>query len=196
MHVSIVASRPLPAVLDTVWPHEPACAQAASGWARVLAPALKRGDSVVVNLHGTLGAGKTTFTRHLLRALGVQGRIKSPSYAVVEPHETPVGTALHFDFYRFNDPTEWEDAGFRDLFASPGLKLVEWPEKVAGLLPPADLDLYLTPPELQDGKADEADEADGAGQPRQVRAVANAAAGLALIDAWQPTLNATEASHV
>jgi tRNA threonylcarbamoyladenosine biosynthesis protein TsaE len=79
------------------------------------------------------------------------------------------------------------------------LKLVEWPEKVAGLLPPADLDLYLTPPELQDGKADEADEADeadGAGQPRQVRAVANAAAGLALIDAWQPTLNATEASHV
>ncbi len=102
----------------------------------------------MLELHGTLGAGKTTFTRHLLRALGVMGRIKSPSYAVVEPHELPSAAAHafaihHFDFYRFNDPQEWEDAGFRDIFGAPGLKVVEWPEKAAGLLPVADLQLHI-----------------------------------------------------
>jgi tRNA threonylcarbamoyladenosine biosynthesis protein TsaE len=96
-----------------------------------------------IALHGDLGAGKTTFVRHLLRALGVAGRIKSPTYAVVEPHETAAFPAWHFDFYRFNDPREWEDAGFRDLFDGPGLKLAEWPEKAAGLLPPADLHLHI-----------------------------------------------------
>ena len=92
---------------------------------------------------GFLGAGKTTLVRHLLRALGVAGRIKSPTYAVVEPHEVPGLAIWHFDFYRFSDPREWEDAGFRDLFASPGLKLAEWPEKAAALLPPADLVIQL-----------------------------------------------------
>ena len=99
-------------------------------------------------LRGDLGAGKTTFVRHLLRALGVSGRIKSPTYAVVEPHEgapAPGDHAplpiWHFDFYRFNDPREWEDAGFRDLFAGPGLKLAEWPDQAAGLLPTPDLTL-------------------------------------------------------
>ena len=92
-----------------------------------------------IELRGDLGAGKTTFVRHLLRALGVQGRIKSPTYAVVEPHEVPGLNIWHFDFYRFTDPREWEDAGFRDVFASPGLKLAEWPEKTAGVLPAADL---------------------------------------------------------
>ena len=89
--------------------------------------------------------------RHLLRALGIQGRIKSPTYAVVEPHQAPAGvgwpnglTISHFDFYRFNDPREWEDAGFRELFADPGLKLVEWPEKAGTLLPTPDLRLALT----------------------------------------------------
>jgi tRNA threonylcarbamoyladenosine biosynthesis protein TsaE len=96
-----------------------------------------------IELHGELGAGKTTFVRHLLRALGVSGRIKSPTYAVVEPHEVPGLAIWHFDFYRFSDPREWEDAGFRDLFASPGLKLAEWPEKAAGLLPLADLAITL-----------------------------------------------------
>jgi tRNA threonylcarbamoyladenosine biosynthesis protein TsaE len=99
--------------------------------------------NAVIELHGDLGAGKTTFVRHLLRALGVSGRIKSPTYAVVEPHELPGLNIWHFDFYRFSDPREWEDAGFRDIFASPGLKLAEWPEKAAGLLPPADLALTL-----------------------------------------------------
>lgn len=94
-------------------------------------------------MHGDLGAGKTTLVRHLLKALGVRGRIKSPTYAVVEPYELPDLNVWHFDFYRFSDPREWEDAGFRDIFASPGLKLAEWPEKAAAMLPVADVDLQL-----------------------------------------------------
>jgi tRNA threonylcarbamoyladenosine biosynthesis protein TsaE len=98
-------------------------------------------------LHGDLGSGKTSFTRHLLQALGVSGRIKSPTYAVVESYELMLdGQSLsiwHFDFYRFKDPQEWEDAGFRDMFAAPGLKICEWPDKAAGFLPQADLDLAL-----------------------------------------------------
>jgi tRNA threonylcarbamoyladenosine biosynthesis protein TsaE len=92
-----------------------------------------------LELHGELGAGKTTLVRHLLRALGVSGRIKSPTYAVVEPHEVPGLAIWHFDFYRFKDPREWEDAGFRDLFAATGLKIAEWPEKAGAMLPTADL---------------------------------------------------------
>jgi tRNA threonylcarbamoyladenosine biosynthesis protein TsaE len=122
------------------WPDE----AAAQATAERLASALLPSPNAVIELHGPLGAGKTTFVRLLLRALGVQGRIKSPSYAVLESHELPGGrTASHFDFYRFGDPREWEDAGFRDVFAAPGLKLCEWPEKAAGQLPPADLQLFI-----------------------------------------------------
>ena len=105
--------------------------------------------NTLIQLHGDLGTGKTTFARHLLKALGVSGRVKSPTYAVVEPYAvagTTPDDALdiwHFDFYRFNDPNEWEDAGFRDIFASAGLKLVEWPEKAGQHLPPADLDIHI-----------------------------------------------------
>jgi tRNA threonylcarbamoyladenosine biosynthesis protein TsaE len=98
-----------------------------------------------IELHGPLGAGKTSFARHLLRSLGVAGRVKSPTYAVMEPYDTPGGPVWHFDFYRFNDAQEWEDAGFRDIFASAGLKLSEWPEKAEGLLPGADLHLRIEP---------------------------------------------------
>jgi tRNA threonylcarbamoyladenosine biosynthesis protein TsaE len=73
----------------------------------------------------------------------VQGRVKSPTYAVVEPYEIDGRAVWHFDFFRFNDPREWEDAGFRDIFAGPGLKIAEWPEKAAGLLPRADLVLRI-----------------------------------------------------
>jgi len=113
-----------------------------AAFARRLAacPALR---NAFIELHGDLGVGKTTLVRHLLRALGVAGRIKSPTYAVVEPHEVPGLAIWHFDFYRFNDPREWEEAGFRDVFASPGLKLAEWPEKAAGVLPVADLVLSI-----------------------------------------------------
>jgi tRNA threonylcarbamoyladenosine biosynthesis protein TsaE len=96
-----------------------------------------------IALQGDLGAGKTTLVRHLLRALGAEGRIKSPTYAVVEPYELPALAAWHFDFYRFDDPREWEDAGFREIFAGPGLKIAEWPEKAARLLPVADLDIAI-----------------------------------------------------
>ncbi|MBK6651213.1 MAG: tRNA (adenosine(37)-N6)-threonylcarbamoyltransferase complex ATPase subunit type 1 TsaE [Betaproteobacteria bacterium] len=102
-----------------------------------------------IELQGDLGAGKTSFVRHLLRSLGVEGRIKSPTYAVVEPYVLPSGSKRqllniwHFDFYRFNDPREWEEAGFRELFASPGLKLAEWADKARGMLPQADLVIHL-----------------------------------------------------
>lgn len=100
-----------------------------------------------VALYGDLGVGKTTLTRHLLQALGVQGRIKSPTYTLVESYESlHQGQALsiwHMDFYRFNDPFEWEDAGLRDIFASPGLKIYEWPERVGALVPQADLEIHM-----------------------------------------------------
>jgi len=121
-----------------VWRSE-ADTQAFAGRLAAL-PALRH---AFIELHGDLGAGKTTLVRHLLRALGVQGRIKSPTYAVVEPHEVPGLNIWHFDFYRFSDPREWEDAGFRDIFASSGLKLAEWPEKAKGQVPVADLSITI-----------------------------------------------------
>ena len=73
----------------------------------------------------------------------MQGRIKSPTYALAETYELATLTVWHFDFYRFSDPREWEDAGLRDIFAAPGLKLAEWPEKAAPWLPTADLAVHL-----------------------------------------------------
>ncbi|WP_077037475.1 tRNA (adenosine(37)-N6)-threonylcarbamoyltransferase complex ATPase subunit type 1 TsaE [Pelomonas sp. KK5] len=120
------------------WPDEAACERFARELARC--PGLM---DCSIELHGTLGAGKTSLVRHLLRALGVTGRIKSPSYAVLESYALDQGEVSHFDFYRFGDPREWEDAGFRDIFTAPGLKLSEWPEKAAGMLPVADLQIWL-----------------------------------------------------
>ena len=97
--------------------------------------------SLFVTLEGDLGAGKTTFVRHLLQAMGVTGRIKSPTYAVVESYD--MVNLWHFDFYRFNDPLEWEEAGFRDIFAGPGYKLAEWPQKADGLLPEPDIAILI-----------------------------------------------------
>ena len=125
------------------WADEAACE--ASARALALRPALRE---AFIELHGTLGAGKTSFVRHLLHALGVQGRIKSPTYAVMESYELPGLPIWHFDFYRFKDPQEFEDAGFRDVFASRGLKLAEWPEQAAGLLPVPDLAMAEPPTEL------------------------------------------------
>ena len=132
-----------PIVKRIAWPDEAATQAFAQSMAG--RPAA---SNALIELKGDLGAGKTTFVRHLLAALGVQGRIKSPTYAVVEPYalETGANSGLniwHFDFYRFNDPREWEEAGFRDIFASPGLKLVEWPDKAGDYLPQADLVLTI-----------------------------------------------------
>ena len=126
------------------WPDEAACAASAGALARHAGL-----TDAFIELHGPLGAGKTTFARHLLHALGVQGRVKSPTYALMESYEVERDGApmaiWHFDFYRFDDPQEWEDAGFRDVFASRGLKLVEWPERAEGLLPTADLRIFIEP---------------------------------------------------
>ena len=140
-HPPIVESPNTAAHWEGLWPDE----TATQSFAALLALGLQNwagGRDACIELRGNLGAGKTTLVRHLLRAAGVQGRIKSPTYAVVEPHQAGAGDTAwpiwHFDFYRFNDPQEWEDAGFRDIFAGPGLKLMEWPDKVAGQLPPPD----------------------------------------------------------
>jgi tRNA threonylcarbamoyladenosine biosynthesis protein TsaE len=185
-HVTIVASPTAPKPVsqgDFIWKDEAACAALAARLATNLRTALQAGGSRYIELHGTLGAGKTTFTRHLLRALGVQGRVKSPSYAVVEPHELPDMAIYHFDFYRFNDPQEWEDAGFRDLFAAPGLKLAEWPEKAAGLLPTADLQIHIQTPSTADSEQ------------RTVRIHAFSAAGCDALAALQPLDASTERPH-
>jgi tRNA threonylcarbamoyladenosine biosynthesis protein TsaE len=137
-HHPIVGSSAEGTVLTLLWPTEDATQAFALQWASCAAI-----GHAFIALHGDLGAGKTTLVRHLLKALGVQGRIKSPTYAVVEPYELPALNIWHFDFYRFADPLEWEDAGFRDLFASTGLKLAEWPEKAAAMLPVADVDLHI-----------------------------------------------------
>ena len=144
-----------PSILETrfaSWPDEAACARTALSVARQ--PAL---HDAFVELLGPLGAGKTTFARHLLHGLGVEGAIRSPTYTLMEPYRASDacgGFAIaHCDFYRFDDPGEWEDAGFRDVFAAPGLKIVEWPEKAAGLLPPCDLRVSITPAERGDARS-------------------------------------------
>ncbi len=154
-HAPILESRTLH------WPDEAACAAFAQG----LAPKAPLRDAFI-ELHGPLGAGKTTFVRHLLRALGVSGRIKSPTYAVLEPYELPGLAISHLDFYRFEDPREWADAGFREIFAAPGLKLAEWPQHTGDQLPVPDLRLHIEP---------------GADDGRTVLAEACTARGVALL---------------
>ena len=165
--MTILETRSLP------WPDEAACAATAQRLAAH--PSLRH---AFIELHGPLGAGKTTFTRHLLQALGVTGRIKSPTYAVMEQYPLP-GTPVisHFDFYRFEDPQEFEDAGFRDVFGAPGLKIAEWPEKAQALLPVADLriDIAFDDAGVQVGAGEEG------GGPRRVRLAAQTPLGVELL---------------
>jgi tRNA threonylcarbamoyladenosine biosynthesis protein TsaE len=140
LHRTTDIHRPILESRSTVWRGEGDCAADA---ARLAArPALR---DATVELEGPLGAGKTTFVRHLLRALGVQGRIKSPTYAVLEPYEVDGLAVSHLDFYRFEDAREWDDAGLRDVFGAPGLKLAEWPSHARGALPVPDLRITIEP---------------------------------------------------
>lgn len=96
-----------------------------------------------IYLTGGLGAGKTTLVRAVIRSLGFDGRIKSPSYALVELYTVSRLNLYHFDFFRFHDPREWSDAGFRDYFSQSSICLVEWPDKAGAALPPPDLEIFL-----------------------------------------------------
>jgi len=117
-------------------------AQATSRTGAALATCLRGG--MIVTLHGELGSGKTTLVRGLLRARGVAGPIKSPTYSLVEHYPVSRLDFYHFDFYRFTSPDEWESAGMSDHFRDDAVCIVEWPERVAGLLPVADLALSLS----------------------------------------------------
>lgn len=122
-------------------PDETATVNFAARFASVLEPGL------VIYLQGDLGAGKTTLVRGILRALGYGGRVKSPTYTLVERYETGGLQLRHFDLYRFRDAEEWESSGFRDEFDGHNICLVEWPQQAAGLLPAADiiLDFEILP---------------------------------------------------
>lgn len=103
-------------------------------------------QNLVIFLEGNLGSGKTTFTRGFLRGVGYTGKVKSPTFTIVEPYQiksTESGfnselSVHHFDLYRLNDPMELENIGIRD-YISHGINLIEWPEKALNLLPTPDL---------------------------------------------------------
>ena len=110
----------------------------------VIAHALAQsGSGALIYLSGDLGAGKTTLSRGILRGFGFSGRVKSPTYTLVELYVVSRLNLYHFDFYRFGEPEEWQEAGFRDLFNETNICLVEWPEKAGELLPLPDLKITL-----------------------------------------------------
>lgn len=116
-------------------------AESQEAFGRRLAAVLAPG--IVVYLAGDLGAGKTTLVRGILRGLGHEGPVRSPTYTLVEPYELAACLCAHLDLYRLGDPEELEYLGLRDLVAENRLLLVEWPERGEGMLPPADLILKI-----------------------------------------------------
>jgi tRNA threonylcarbamoyladenosine biosynthesis protein TsaE len=100
-------------------------------------------DRLTVFLCGDLGAGKTTLTRGLLRGLGYTGKVKSPTYTLVEPYKDSRISVYHFDFYRFTHAEEFLEAGLEEYFEGNGIRLVEWPDRAQPYLPAADLEVRL-----------------------------------------------------
>jgi tRNA threonylcarbamoyladenosine biosynthesis protein TsaE len=109
---------------------------------RAFAKQLKAG--MTVYLHGDLGAGKTTFVRGVLQGFGYTGKVKSPTYTIVEPYVVSRYNIYHFDLYRFIDECEWDAAGFGEYFNDSSICIVEWPEKAGNILPSPDFDLKLS----------------------------------------------------
>jgi tRNA threonylcarbamoyladenosine biosynthesis protein TsaE len=109
--------------------------------ARRLAARLKPG--MVIYLQGNLGAGKTTLVRGVLNTLGYTGRVKSPTYTLVEPYRIAELDLRHFDLYRLNNAEEWDSAGFRDEFDGRNIFFIEWPDRAKGMIPQADLEILF-----------------------------------------------------
>lgn len=107
-----------------------------------LANAVERG--VVIFLYGPLGAGKTTLTRGFLRSLGYTGKVKSPTYTLVEPYKVKNNMIFHFDFYRLSHPNELDFIGIHDYFTADSICIIEWPEKGFPLLPAADVTCHIS----------------------------------------------------
>lgn len=115
--------------------------EAMVAWGSRLGEALADGGTVF--FHGDLGTGKTTLCRGVIHAFGHEGPVKSPTYTLVEPYNYRGVDIYHFDLYRLGDPEELEYIGFRDYFDGSSVCLVEWPEKGAGMLPTADLGIFV-----------------------------------------------------
>ena len=107
-------------------------------FANILLPSLN------IYLHGDLGAGKTTFVRGVLRGLGHIGKVKSPTYTLVESYSFTNFNVYHFDLYRFIDEEEWDAAGFREYFNPLSICMIEWPEKAEHILPEPDIHVQLS----------------------------------------------------
>jgi tRNA threonylcarbamoyladenosine biosynthesis protein TsaE len=123
-------------------PDETATAAAGEALARTLRGL--RQERLLLALSGELGSGKTTLARALLRALGVTGAVRSPTFTLVEPYETPAGTVHHLDLYRLEPGgAELETLGYRELRAQAGLVIVEWPERGGRALGVPDLSIRL-----------------------------------------------------
>ena len=124
-------------VLERYLADEAATEQLGAELARMLRP------GQVIFLQGELGAGKTTLVRGVLRALGHTGKVKSPTYTLIEPYSSPIGTIYHLDLYRLGDPEELDYIGVRDLLDTSAVLLVEWPERSGDYLPAPSVEIHL-----------------------------------------------------